>query len=133
MTTQLVMGFDFGLRRIGVAVGQQLTGTASPVAIVGARDGIPEWDKIEKLLGEWQPGRLVVGLPLNMDGTRSEMSERAEKFSRRLGGRFNLPVDTIDERLSSREARSLSGKESDLDAIAAVVILQSWLEEHANS
>lgn len=127
MPTQLVMGFDYGLRRIGVAVGQRLTGTASPIAIVGARDGIPAWDRIEKLIAEWHPVCLVVGLPLNMDGSRSEMTQRAEKFSRRLKGRFNLPVETIDERLSSREARDLSGRDDSLDAIAAVVILQSWL------
>ena len=84
----LAMAFDFGTTKIGVAVGQQITGTASPVAVVKARDGIPQWLAIDRLVEEWQPKVLVVGLPINMDGTESDMSKAAARFSRRLHGRY---------------------------------------------
>ncbi len=119
------MAFDFGLTRIGVAIGQPLTGTATPLAIIKARDGQPKWNQIEALIQEWQPARLVVGLPLNMDGSPSDMSDRAQKFGRRLTGRFNLPVELADERLTTREARSLTGSET-IDDVAAQLILESY-------
>ncbi len=122
------MGFDYGTRKIGVAVGQLITKTANPIAIISARDGIPNWSEIEKLIVEWQPSQVVVGLPLNMDQSESEMSVRALKFARRLTGRFNIPHDTIDERLTSREARELSGSQQEIDDIAAKIILESWLK-----
>jgi putative holliday junction resolvase len=122
---ELVMAFDFGLTRIGVAIGQPLTGTATPLAIIKARDGQPKWNQIEALIQEWQPARLVVGLPLNMDGSPSDMSDRAQKFGRRLTGRFNLPVELADERLTTREARSLTGSET-IDDVAAQLILESY-------
>ena len=141
MTSQnVIMGFDFGTRKIGIAVGQLITKTAKPIAIISARDGVPDWSEIEKLILEWQPAQLVVGLPLNMDETESEMSRRSLKFARRLTGRFNIPHDTIDERLTSREARSIheshsstqrgpAGRSSDeIDDIAAQIILESWLK-----
>ena len=121
------MGFDYGTRKIGVATGQLVTRTATPIAIVQARDGIPNWNDIEKLITEWKPSQLVVGLPLNMDGSESEMSIRALKFARRLTGRFNLPHQTIDERLSTREAREQSKTAGQIDDIAAKIILESWL------
>ncbi|MDA0977546.1 MAG: Holliday junction resolvase RuvX [Proteobacteria bacterium] len=125
--TDIVMGFDFGKRRIGIAVGQSVTGTASPVGIVNAREGKPEWQKIDKLVEEWQPGVLVVGLPINMDDSGSEMSAAAERFGRRLHGRYHLPVEMMDERLSTFEAREFSD-EAEVDAIAARLILESWLQ-----
>lgn len=125
--TDIVMGFDFGKRRIGIAVGQSVTGTASPVGIVNAREGKPEWQKIDKLVEEWQPGVLVVGLPINMDDSGSEMSAAAERFGRRLHGRYHLPVEMMDERLSTFEAREISD-EAEVDAIAARLILESWLQ-----
>ena len=121
------MGFDYGTRKIGVATGQLVTRTATPIAIVQARDGIPNWNDIEKLITEWKPSQLIVGLPLNMDGSESEMSIRALKFARRLTGRFNLPHQTIDERLSTREAREQSKTAGQIDDIAAKIILESWL------
>ena len=124
----VIMGFDYGTRKIGVAVGQLITKTANPIAIISARDGIPNWSEIEKLIVEWQPSQVVVGLPLNMDQSESEMSGRALKFARRLTGRFNIPHDTIDERLTSREARELSGSQQEIDDIAAKIILESWLK-----
>ena len=125
--TDIVMGFDFGKRRIGIAVGQSVTGTASPVGIVNAREGKPEWQKIDKLVEEWQPGVIVVGLPINMDDSGSEMSAAAERFGRRLHGRYHLPVEMMDERLSTFEAREFSD-EAEVDAIAARLILESWLQ-----
>jgi len=126
MTDELVMGFDFGTTRIGVAVGHSLTGTATALTALGARDGSPDWEAVAKLVTEWQPARFVVGLPLNMDGTESEMSALARKFARRLHGRFRVPCETMDERLSSHEARELAEPNESVDAVAARLILESW-------
>ena len=92
---------------------------------------MPDWNQIERLIAEWQPGLLVVGLPLNMDGTESEMSRRAARFARRLSGRFNILYELMDERLSSFEARdelaaSEHGRRESIDSLAARLILQSW-------
>ena len=133
---QRAMGFDYGTRQIGVAVGQSLTCRAEPVAVLRARDGVPDWAQIERLIKEWKPDTLVVGLPLNMDGTPSEMSGRAEKFGRRLHGRFNLPVEYIDERLSTVEAKQslrdsgrtpASYRDNPVDSLAAALLLETWL------
>ena len=97
----MVLAFDYGLRRIGVAVGNALTGTATALPVLPARDGVPDWERIRRLIGEWGPVLLLVGLPLNMDGTPSAMSERAARFSRRLHGRFGIRCELMDERLSS--------------------------------
>jgi len=126
---EIVMGFDFGTSKIGVAVGQAITGTATPLTILKARDGIPDWQQVEKLIKEWQPSKLVVGLPLNMDDTPSEMSRLAEKFARKLSGRFNLPSETVDERLSSFEAANRSEGEKLIDAIAAQLILETYFRQ----
>ena len=137
---QLLLGFDFGTKQIGVAVGQMITRQARELCNLKAQDGIPRWEQIEALIKEWQPDALVVGLPLNMDGTASEMSTRAEKFARRLNGRFNLPVHTHDERLTTFEAKGqrlsqgqqrISYKEQPVDALAAALLLQGWLEQHS--
>lgn len=128
----MIMAFDFGMSKIGVAVGQRITKSANPLTILKAKDGIPNWQEVEQLINEWQPALLVVGLPLNMDGTESEMSMRAEKFSRRLYGRFNLPCETVDERLSSFEAAEYAEKDGKLDAIAASLILRTWLNSQGD-
>lgn len=128
------LGFDFGTRRIGVAIGRSLLGTATALDPLVARDGIPDWSLIEKLVAEWNPDGFVVGLPLNMDGTDSEMSRRATKFGKRLQGRYNKPYFMMDERLSSHEAKGYvidRGGDRDfgrnsVDGIAAVLILESW-------
>lgn len=136
---QLVLGFDYGTKQIGVAVGQTLTQQARPLTTLKARDGIPNWDDIAALLKEWQPDALVIGLPLNMDGTPSDMSTRAEKFSRRLHGRYNLPVFTHDERLTTFAAKgelmhnpkhSRNYRQDPVDALAAALLLQGWLEQN---
>ena len=124
--SDFIMAFDFGTIRVGVAIGQRITGTATPLSVIAARDGIPDWAVIDRLVEEWQPEELVVGLPINMDGTESDMSVAAEKFSRRLHGRYHKPVHLMDERLSTFEARSFNEPEQ-VDAIAARLILESWL------
>jgi len=87
-----LLGFDFGLKNIGVAVGQELTGTANALTVIKAQDGKPNWNDIEKLISEWKPQLLIVGLPLNMDGTEQAMTAASRKFGNRLNGRFQLPV-----------------------------------------
>lgn len=131
-----VLAFDFGTKSIGVAVGQEVTGTAAPLEALKARDGIPDWHLVEKLFTEWQPHIVVVGLPLNMDGTSQDMTQRAQKFANRLYGRFNKPVETWDERLSTADAKSMlfelggykkltKGK---IDSVSACLIFTSWYE-----
>lgn len=126
------LGFDYGTERIGVAVGQSLTGTATPLETLAVRRGRPDWDRVRVLLDQWQPAALVVGTPLNMDGTPQPLGARADRFARQLAGRFGLPVHRADERLSSVEARQRLGRSRDLDAVAAQVILETWLSEHAD-
>ena len=133
------MAFDFGMKNIGVAVGQSLTKTASPEATLKAKDGIPDWNDIKTLIDQWQPTDLVVGLPLNMDGTASESSRRAKKFANRLHDKFNLPTHTFDERLSTIEAKNLAETAAktygwtrhSIDSIAAALILNNWLNQHS--
>ena len=122
----IIMGFDFGMRRIGVAVGQKVTQTASGLTVVRARDGIPKWEYLDKIVLDWQPEKFIVGLPLNMDGSKSEMSQKAHKFSRRMSSRYNIQSEMFDERLTSFEARGHEEK-THIDAIAARLILESWL------
>ena len=124
----IVMSFDFGMKRIGVAVGQKVTQTASGLGVIQAFDGIPKWDYLDKIVLDWQPERFIVGLPINMDGTNSEMSKKAQKFSRRISSRYNIRSEMFDERLTSFEAREHDGK-THIDAIAAKIILESWLRE----
>jgi len=121
-----LLAFDFGLKHIGVAAGQTRTCTASPVTTVSAKNGKPEWVHLETLLKEWQPSLLLVGLPLNMDDSESDMSKRARKFARRLNARFNLPVEMVDERLSSFEANYHDVDATKKHAIAAAIIAQTW-------
>jgi putative Holliday junction resolvase len=135
-----VLAFDYGLRRIGVAVGNTLTGTAEPLATLQARDGNPDWTALASCVREWQPGMLVVGVPYNMDGSAGELTGRSLEFAAELGRRFGLAVAPVDERLSSREAgealrlRRRSGaiarrlRREDVDKEAACVLLRQWLE-----
>ena len=132
------LGFDYGTQRIGVAFGQSLTGTAQPVCVLRARDGIPDWAEIESLIAEWRPNLFVVGLPYNLDGSESDLMIRAVKFANRLNGRFNKPSYGMDERLSSVEAAERileenrgSKKRAAIDDIAAQIILQNWFSELA--
>lgn len=132
-----VMAFDFGTRRIGVASGQELLGTGKPLAMIPARDGVPDWDHIGRLLEEWKPDRVLVGLPLNMDDTENDMCARARKFGKRLHGRFHVEVEMVDERLTSFEAKGdvmAAGGSRDfgrdgVDDRAAVLILETWFHQ----
>ncbi|MGQ0286594.1 Holliday junction resolvase RuvX [Pasteurellaceae bacterium 22721_9_1] len=131
-----VIAFDFGTKSIGCAVGQSITGTAQALPAFRAQDGIPNWDAIAKLFQQWKPDLLVVGLPLNMDGTEQDLTLRAKKFANRLHGRFGLPVELQDERLTTTEARteifSRGGyralEKGKVDSISACLILESWFE-----
>lgn len=138
MSVKTLLGFDFGTKSIGVAVGQQLTGTARPLTALKARDGVPDWTLIGKLLQEWQPDLVVVGLPLNMDGTEQPLTARARKFANRLHGRFGVAVELSDERLSTVEARAdlfehggfRALTKGNVDSGSAVIILESWFDNH---
>lgn len=123
--------FDYGEKRIGVAVGQRLTGTATPLETVAVRRGRPDWDRVAALIDEWRPDALVVGNPLNMDGTRQAVTDSADRFAHRLKGRFSLPVFRADERLSTVEAKNLLQRTRDLDAVSAQLILETWLAGRA--
>jgi len=129
-----ILAFDFGLARIGVAVGQSITGTANPLETLKAKQGIPDWLLIEKLIAEWQPQLLLIGEPFNMDATDQNITQLARKFANRLHGRFGLPIQMYDERLTSSSAREeifeFGGykklKKTQIDSIAAALILESW-------
>ena len=123
---RLLLGFDYGSKQIGVAVGQAITAQARELCVLKAQNGVPDWAQVEKLIKEWQPDAIVVGLPLNMDGTPSEMSARAEKFARRLHGRFNVPVHT--QRLAQGQRGGY--RDNPVDALAAALLLEGWLEQH---
>jgi conserved hypothetical protein TIGR00250 len=133
-----LLGFDFGTKSIGVAVGQQLTGTARALTALKAQDGTPDWKLIEKLLKEWQPDYVVVGLPLNMDGTEQPLTDRARKFANRIHGRFGVRVELQDERLSTVEARAdlferggfRALQKGQVDSQSAVIILEDWFDTH---
>lgn len=135
------LGFDFGKRRIGVAVGQRVTGTTSPLETVHASNGKPDWSAITRLIEDWRVDALVVGLPLNMDGSEQDMTQAARRFANQLEGRYHLPVFLCDERLSSVAAEqllkeSVSGKRRSarqqaevLDQVAAQLILSTYFSQ----
>jgi putative Holliday junction resolvase len=133
-----VIGFDFGKKYIGVAVGQEMTGSASPLGSIKANDGIPNWDSLANYLKEWQPDLIVVGLPLNMDGSEQQLTLDAKKFGQRIAGRFGLKVDFQDERLTTADAKeqlfSRGGyknlKKDNIDAESARLIIESFFEQN---
>jgi putative Holliday junction resolvase len=130
-----VIGFDFGMKHIGIAVGQTITRTAQALTSISAKDGIPNWNEIEKIISLWQPSALVVGLPLKMDGTSQPITQYVHEFVELLKKRFKLPVYFEDERLSTVEAREkLFSKggyraltKKNIDSLSAKLILESWL------
>ena len=128
-----VLGFDFGKKQIGIATGQTVTHTSSALTIVEAKNGIPDWISLDKIIMDWEPDIFVVGLPLNMDLTEGPLSHESRKFALSLQNRFGRKAEMMDERLTSREAKeqrqNLDGKHSNkVDDLAAALILQSWLE-----
>ncbi|EMD1655160.1 TPA: Holliday junction resolvase RuvX [Pluralibacter gergoviae] len=132
-----LIAFDFGTKSIGAAVGQRITGTARPLAALKANDGNPDWTLIERLLREWQPEAVIVGLPLNMDGTEQPLTARARKFANKIHGRFGVKIILHDERLSTVEARAglfehggyRALNKGRIDSASAVVILESFFEQ----
>lgn len=137
----LALGLDYGSRRIGVATGDTLTRGARPLGVVAASAGVPDWVALERYVRDWAPRALVVGVPYNMDGSPTTLTEAAIEFSAELGRRFPVEVVLVDERLSSREAedqlrqqrasgaRTRRVRRGDIDAAAACVILEQWLRE----
>lgn len=131
-----VLAFDFGEQRIGVAVGEHLLATANPLTTIDNESNEVRFQRITELVNEWRPKLLVVGLPLNLDGTEHDVTQLCKKFARRLNGRFNLPVMMIDERYSSVEASNLLNQQGIkgraqkemLDQVAAQTILQSYFD-----
>ena len=136
MSSQTVLGFDYGTKSIGIAIGQSLTGSANPLQSIKAIDGIPKWEEIGLLIEEWRPDLVVVGLPLNMDGTEQEITQRAKKFANRINGRFGVKVTTQDERLTTADAKArlfeMGGYKAltkgQVDAMSAVLIIESYFE-----
>ena len=138
----IFLGFDFGGSRIGVAAGQAVTRSASPVTTLPARGGEPDWNALDRIVDEWKPAAMVVGIPVHMDGSEQPGTRLARAFAHRLGTRYGLPVHEADERLSSREAEGLIAaarqagyrrrtRKGDVDRMAASLILERWLAEHA--
>ena len=130
-----VLGFDFGEKRIGIAVGETATGIASPLTAIEEEANERRFAAIGKLVDEWKPAAFVVGIPRHADGSEHAVAKLAEKFARRLEARYGVPVTFVDETLSSaiaeselRAARTRSGRKSDVDVMAATIILQSFLD-----
>ncbi len=125
MIDGVVLGFDFGMRRVGVAIGNRLTRHARPLTTIDAVAADARWQSLSALIDEWEPAQLAVGIPRHPDGTPHAMTARCERFARQLEGRYRLPVARIDERYSSAVVEG----EADVDAAAAAVILQQWLDD----
>lgn len=134
---KILVAFDFGMKRIGVAIGQTITKTAHPLDTIQAKKGEPNWDAIAKLIKKWLPDALVVGIPLNMDGTEQPLTQQVRLFVDALKNRYHLPVYEMDERLTTKDARERLFNEGgykalqdgQVDRIAAQLILQNWFAE----
>lgn len=128
----MIFGFDFGTKKIGIAKGQTITQTASPLTTIKAFEGSPNWQSLDQLIEQWQPEAFVVGCALHADQTESKTALQAKLFGEALLERYNRPVHYIDEHLTSFEARLIAKEQafdkSQIDAIAAMLILESWLK-----
>jgi len=136
-STLTVFGIDYGTRKLGVAVGQNLTNTAMGIAVIPVKQNEPDWKELDALVQRWKPGAFVIGMPFNMDGTESDMSVAASKFGELLSQRYQKPCHHIDERLSTRAAREITRENAErigkkyndrakVDAMAAQLLLESW-------
>ncbi|WP_020652015.1 Holliday junction resolvase RuvX [Massilia niastensis] len=126
----IVFGFDFGVKRIGIAMGNTLTGQAQPLTVIRAIDNATRFKAIGELIDQWRPARLVVGEPRHPDGAEHDMTLRSRRFANQLHGRFNLPVELVDERYSSAVLSARRGEV--IDDKAAAIILQQYFDDHAN-
>ncbi|UDG79986.1 Holliday junction resolvase RuvX [Candidatus Steffania adelgidicola] len=132
-----IMAFDFGTKNIGISIGQRVTFTARPLMTLKAKNGVPNWQQIQRLFDEWHPDIVVVGLPLTMNGSEQPITARVRTFSNRLHGHFGIQVVLHDERLSTVEARVRLFErggyralmKSKIDAYSAVIILESWFNQ----
>lgn len=139
MPEGVFLGFDYGFKRIGVAVGQQLLGNAKPLKTLQAKQGEPHWETIAQLIKQWQPQALVVGVPSRIDGKPQYTTHLAQQFANKLERKFSLPINLVDERLTSVEARQQlfdeggyrKLKNSEIDSYAAKLILEQFLQENA--
>ena len=132
-----ILAFDFGTKHIGVAVGQTITGTSSPLMVLDvAQEGKEIWNIITDLINEWKPDQLLVGNPLNMDGSSSDMMKKVDPFFKKLQMISNVPCELVDERLTSFEAKQLAQmgtKDDRIDDLAAKIFLDNWIEHYVNS
>lgn len=135
--TLTVIGLDYGTKKIGVAVGQNLTNTAMGIAVIAVRKQEPDWQQLDALVQQWKPGAFVVGMPYNMDGTENDMTKAASRFALTVSARYDKHCHTIDERLSTRAAREITRENAErigkkpndrakVDAMAAQLLLESW-------
>lgn len=139
-SSDILLAFDFGMKRIGVAVGQMVTRTARPLSTIHAKEGTPHWDDLNKLIKTWRPNGIVVGIPLNMDGTEQSITHAARQFADQLHEQYAIPVYGIDERLTTKEAReqmfSKGGykalQNGQVDSVAAQLILETWFMQTEN-
>lgn len=137
MKNSTFLGFDFGTKRIGVAVGQNITKTARALTTLKAKNGTPNWQEIEKLLEEWQPDAVIIGIPVDMEGEDLPVTPAARNFAQQIQKRFQLVVHEADERLTTKAARAEMFQQggyraienSEIDAVAAKLILESWLNK----
>lgn len=136
MPSSVYIGFDFGYKRIGVAVGQRLTCSATPLSTIHAKLGVPDWSVVQKVISQWNPHALIVGIPTCIDGSELYTTSASRRFAKQLRKHFALPVHLVDERLSTMEARGQlfeqggyrKIKQTEVDSIAACVILEQWLQ-----
>lgn len=135
--SDIVLGFDFGMKRLGIAVGNLTTCTARPIDAGKMTHGIPDWSTLDKVIHEWQPQALVVGLPLNIDGSEQAVMKAARVFMQQLADHYELPVHEVDERYTTKAAREQVFKQGgykalskqSIDSVAAQIILESWLAQ----
>jgi putative Holliday junction resolvase len=128
---EIVLGFDFGIKRIGIAMGNTLTGQAQPLSVINAVDNATRFKVIGELIEQWRPAHLVVGEPRHPDGAEHDMTARARRFANQLNGRFNLPITLVDERYSSAVIPQKRGEV--IDAKAAAIILQQYFDDHVQT
>ena len=139
LDSKVILAFDFGLKHIGVAIGQEITNTAETFFSLEAKNGEPDWSKLDPLVKEWNPKLLVVGNPLNMDGSDSEIKKKSDKFSNLINRRYNIPIELMDERLTTKEAKERLDIQRDnpiswgrdTHQIAAQIILENWFSENS--